>query len=179
MKLISTLASLALLVCFTSVLAQDDLVSAINLINQARQAKGVEPLTWNPDLAAYARFWANQMGAGMRPFGHAPPELRPQQGEGIYEHTSAQCDVAFGTPLQTAVKSWLSEEKLYNGQPIRDGNEQWLHWSQCMWSGSSHIGCARAYSISEAYKVFDVCRFLPEGNINHTKHGVALGDLSY
>ncbi|KAM5355898.1 hypothetical protein ACJ41O_002544 [Fusarium nematophilum] len=129
MKLIHlALASVALFVSSSTVYAQDDLVLAINMVNQARQAKGVGPLAWNPDLAAYAQFWANQMGSGMQPFSHAPPQFRPKQGENIYEHTSGQCDDAFDAPLQTAMKSWLSQEDLYTGQPIRDGKERWLHW---------------------------------------------------
>lgn len=106
----------------------DDLSLAINMVNQARQARGIPPFAWNPDLAAYAQFWANQMGAGMRPFGHAPPDLRPQQGETVYEHVSIQCDVAFNTPLQTAMYSWLAEAPSYNGQPVATGSEPWLHW---------------------------------------------------
>ena len=35
-----------------------------------------------------------------------------------------------------------------------------------MWSNTTQIGCARAYSISEAYKVYDVCRFYPQGNMS-------------
>ncbi|KAF4943634.1 hypothetical protein FSARC_14870 [Fusarium sarcochroum] len=105
------------------------------------------------------------MAAGAQPFSHAPPEFRPQQGKTIYEHTSGKCDAAFENPLQTAANAWLSQEKLYTGQPIRDGNEPWIHWSQCVWRDTTQIGCASAYSISEPYKVFDVCRFFPEGNI--------------
>ena len=113
-----------------SLAQSDDLSLAVNMINQARQAQGVGPLAWNPDLAAYAQFWANQMGAGIQPFGHAPPNLRPQQGETIYEHISTQCDVAFNTPLQTAMYTWLAEGSALNGQPptVTTGSEPWLHW---------------------------------------------------
>ncbi|RMJ19033.1 hypothetical protein CDV36_001287 [Fusarium kuroshium] len=165
MKFIPTLASLALFLFATLVSANDDLVLAINTINQARQAKGINPLGWSPDLAAYAQYWANQMGAGAQPFSHAPPELRPLQGENIFQQTATQCDAVHDTPLQNAVKAWLSQERLYTGQPISDGKEPWLHWSQCMWSQTTHIACARAYSVSEPCRVFDVCRFYPEGNI--------------
>ncbi|RSL57536.1 hypothetical protein CEP53_006454 [Fusarium sp. AF-6] len=165
MKFIPTLASLALFLFATLVSTNDDLVLAINTINQARQAKGINPLGWSPDLAAYAQYWANQMGAGAQPFSHAPPELRPLQGENIFQQTATQCDAVHDTPLQDAVKAWLSQERLYTGQPISDGKEPWLHWSQCMWSQTTHIACARAYSVSEPCRVFDVCRFYPEGNI--------------
>lgn len=164
MHIARVLTPLALCLAVSTVSA-DDRSLALDMINEARQAEGVAPLAWNPDLAAYAQFWANQMGAGVQPFGHAPVELRPQQGENIYEHQSGQCDVAFNTPLQTAVHEWLSQASLYDGQPLKTGQEHWLHWSQCMWSDTTQIGCARAYSISDPFKVFDVCRFLPQGNV--------------
>ncbi|KPM38958.1 hypothetical protein AK830_g7575 [Neonectria ditissima] len=147
------------------VVSADDRQLALDKINLARQAKGVPSLTWNPDLAAYAQFWANQMGSDAQPFAHAPLQYRPHQGETIYEHQSGHCDAAFDGPLQTAVHDWLLEGSIYDGQPIRTGQEPWLHWSQCMWSGTTQIGCARAYSISGPYKVYSVCRFLPEGNV--------------
>ncbi|KAL6403302.1 riboflavin aldehyde-forming enzyme [Ilyonectria robusta] len=127
MHIARVLAPLALCLAVSTVSA-DDRSLALDMINEARQAEGVAPLAWNPDLAAYAQFWANQMGAGVQPFGHAPVELRPQQGENIYEHQSGQCDVAFNTPLQTAVHEWLSQASLYDGQPLKTGQEHWLHW---------------------------------------------------
>lgn len=49
--------ALACLMLAGAALAQaDDLSLAINMVNQARQARGVAPLAWNPDLAAYAAF---------------------------------------------------------------------------------------------------------------------------
>ncbi|CAH0026608.1 unnamed protein product [Clonostachys rhizophaga] len=37
--------------------------------------------------------------------------------------------------------------------------------AQIMWASTTHIGCARTFGIAQPYKVFDVCRFYPEGNI--------------
>ncbi|KAF4989705.1 hypothetical protein FDECE_14620 [Fusarium decemcellulare] len=165
MKLTQVLVSMALFLPTSLASPNDDLVLAITMVNRVREAHGINPLAWSPDLAAYAQFWASQMGSGSQPFSHAPPELRPKQGENIFHHTSPQCDADYNNPLQTAVRAWLAQEKLYTGQPIRDGKEPWLHWSQCMWSKTTHIGCSRAYSISEPLKFFDVCRFFPEGNM--------------
>lgn len=106
----------------------DDLSLAFSMVNQARQTKGLQPLTWNPDLAAYAQYWANQMGAGLQPFSHAPPQLRPEQGENIYTHQSGQCDTAFDTPVQTGMYTWLAQESLYDGQPVTTGHEPWMHF---------------------------------------------------
>ncbi|KAL5090492.1 hypothetical protein Trisim1_004387 [Trichoderma cf. simile WF8] len=143
----------------------DDRALALSLINQARQAQGIQPLVWNTNLESYAQYWANIMAAGQQPFSHAQGTYRPQQGETLFEYQSTQCDSAYDNPLQTAAHTWLAQASLYNGMPITDGHEPWLHWSQCMWSTTIQIGCARAYSISEPYKTYDVCRFFPEGNI--------------
>ncbi|KAL2685400.1 hypothetical protein Neosp_006498 [[Neocosmospora] mangrovei] len=123
MKLIPTLASLTLILFAPLVSANDDLVLAINAINQA----------------PYAQYWANQMGAGAQPFSHAPPELRPLQGENIFQQTATQCDAVHDTPLQNAVKAWLSQERLYTGQPISDGKEPWLHWLHVVINNSCRL----------------------------------------
>ncbi|KAK0392683.1 hypothetical protein NLU13_2178 [Sarocladium strictum] len=164
MKLFHFLASVALY--SMGVFSQsDDAAKAVATINQARQAHGLQPLTWHPDLATYAQYWADRMGSGQEPFHHASGVLRPSQGETLYQEQSMQCDPAYDTPLQSAVKDWLGQAPLYTGQAISTGQEPWLHFSQCMWSQSTQIGCGRAFSISEPYKFFDVCRFFPEGNI--------------
>lgn len=127
-RLLLLFTSSALLASISTVRADDDAVLALGMINKARQAQGVSPLAWNSDLSAYAQYWANQMASGSQPFSHAPPDLRPKQGETIYEHVSTQDDGAYNNPLQTAVQAWLSQGGLWDGQPIRDGNEPWLHW---------------------------------------------------
>ncbi|KAL2212549.1 basic form of pathogenesis protein 1 [Sarocladium strictum] len=164
MKLAATLGCFALL-CTGGLSQSDDAIKAVAMINQARQARGLQPLAWHPDLATYAQFWADRMGSNQEPFHHASGQLRPSQGETLYQEQSTQCDPAYDTPLQSAVNDWLGQAPLYTGQPITTGQEPWLHFSQCMWSQTTHIGCGRAFSISEPYKFFDVCRFLPEGNI--------------
>lgn len=111
MKLSNALLPLSIIVQVPGTWA-DDLALAINMVNQARQSQGIPLLAWNPDLAAYAQFWANMMGAGQHNFSHAPPEYRPQQGETVYTHQSGQCDGAFDNPLQTAMWAWIAEGSL-------------------------------------------------------------------
>lgn len=106
----------------------DDMNKAIATLNQARQAKGVQPLAWDANLAAYAQFWANEMASGKAPFSHASGQYRPDQGENLYEEGAGQCDSTYDNPLQTAMRAWLSQERLYNNQPITTGHEPWLHW---------------------------------------------------
>jgi pathogenesis-related protein 1 len=106
----------------------DDLSYAISLINQARQAQGLQPLAWNSDLAAYASFWANQMATGSVGFEHASGRFRPDQGETLYERRSSECDFAYNNPLSTAVNTWLAEGAAWDGSPVSSGQESWLHW---------------------------------------------------
>lgn len=163
----------------------DDLVSAFNMINSARADKLVRPLSWSPDLAAYAQLWANLMASNQVPFQHAAGAYRPSQGEVLYVQEANGCHPSYDVPFQSAMRAWLGQAPLYDGKPITTGHEPWLHWcrwlcgcvwlyggrwlmfflAQCMWSESTEIGCARAYSISDAYKIFVVCRFTPEGNV--------------
>ncbi|KAG5993961.1 hypothetical protein E4U54_003230 [Claviceps lovelessii] len=106
----------------------DDASKAFAMVNQARQAKGIQPLTWDAGLVAYAQYWANEMASGRRAFGHAQGPDRPSQGENLFEESAGQCDAAYENPLQTGMHAWLSQEHLYTGQPITTGHEPWLHW---------------------------------------------------
>lgn len=127
MRLTASLGYFALL--WTGVLSQsDDAIKAVAMINQARQTKGLQPLAWHPDLATYAQFWAERMGSNQEPFHHASGQLRPSQGETLYQEQSTQCDPAYDTPLQSAVNDWLGQALLYTGQPITTGQEPWLHF---------------------------------------------------
>ncbi|KAK5990731.1 Pathogenesis-related protein 1B [Cladobotryum mycophilum] len=138
---------------------------SFDILNQARTDVGVQMLAWSPDLAAYAQYWANEMATDRQPFAHATGPYRPQQGETLYEQQSGQCHISYDTPLETAIRAWIGQAALYDGHPVTTGREPWLHWSQCVWSGSTQVGCASAYSISTPYTVYIVCRFFPEGNV--------------
>lgn len=122
--------TIILLFVSTAQAASDDLFNAFELVNLARQAKGIRPLSWDANLTAYAQFWANQMASGSQPFEHARGIYRPDQGENLYEQSAGQCDASYDRPLQTAVHVWLSQERLYAGQPVMTGHEPWLHWCE-------------------------------------------------
>lgn len=106
----------------------EDLSRAFATLNQARLHNGVKPLSWSPDLAAYAQLWANMMASGQVPFEHASGPYRPEQGEVLYVQQAGQCDASYDTPIQSAMHAWLAQETLYDGKPIKTGHEPWLHW---------------------------------------------------
>ncbi|EGX90663.1 SCP-like extracellular [Cordyceps militaris CM01] len=180
-KVTAAMAGLALTISAQT----DDLVAAFNMVNQARIERFVPPLSWNADLAAYSQLWANLLASNQVPFQHAAGAYRPSQGEVLYVQEASGCHPSYDAPFQSAMHAWLAQAPLYDNKPITTGHEPWLHWckfmleraegtksmlteknaAQCMWSQSMEIGCARAYSISDAYKVYVVCRFTPEGNV--------------
>lgn len=119
----------------TVVTAQsDDLVSAFNMVNAARAEKLVKPLSWNADLAAYAKLWANLIASGKVPFEHATGDFRPQQGEVLYVQEATGCHPTYDAPFQSGMHAWLAQAPLYNNQPITTGHEPWLHWCRSPWS---------------------------------------------
>ncbi|KAH6898628.1 hypothetical protein B0T10DRAFT_115694 [Thelonectria olida] len=105
------LSGLAILLAPLAVFA-DDASQALAMVNQARQVLRLQPLTWDSTLAAYAQYWANVIASNQQPFGHAPPQLRPLQGENIFQHAATQCDPNTDAPLQLANHEWLSEASL-------------------------------------------------------------------
>lgn len=113
----------------------NDITAAVGMINQARQARGIQPLLWHPDLASYAQLWADRMGSDQEPFHHASGAFRPGQGETLYQEQSTGCGAAYDRPFQSAVQDWLNQAVLYNGQPITTGQEKWLHFCErvCSW----------------------------------------------
>lgn len=133
-------ALLCLVVATLAANASEDLGYALGMVNEARDALGIQPLSWDTTLAAYAQYWADAMASGQQPFAHATGQLRPDQGENLYEGASGQCDAAYDNPVQTAMRAWLNQASLYNDQPITTGHEPWLHW--CM---SGRGGCARRH----------------------------------
>lgn len=123
-KITTLLASMA-----PAVTAQtDDLVAAFNMVNQARAGHLVKPLSWSPDLAAYAQLWANLMASGEVKFEHASGAYRPSQGEVLYVQEASGCHPSYENPFQSAMKAWLAQAPLYDDKPITTGHEPWLHW---------------------------------------------------
>lgn len=125
-KITALIASTAVAIAAQS----DDLVSAFNMVNAARSEHLVKPLSWSPDLAAYAQLWANQMASNQVPFEHAQGAYRPSQGEVLYVQTASGCHPSYEMPFQSAMHAWLGQAPLYDDKPITTGHEPWLHW--CM-----------------------------------------------
>jgi hypothetical protein len=129
--------------------------------NAERAAIGVPPLQWNPQLAADARVWADELATTGR-FEHSPDEPgQAPQGENLWAGTPR----AFSP--EAMVHLWASEKRDYRPGVFpnisRSGDlEQVGHYTQLIWRASRQVGCATAVGRDEE---FLVCRYSTAGNV--------------
>lgn len=130
--------------------------------NRERARVGVAPLRWHPGLAAAAASYGPTLSrlGGLR---HSPRSYRPGQRENLWMGTRGAY-----SPEQM-VGAWISEKAYYRpGLPFpnvsRTGN--WAdvaHYTQVVWSGTTHVGCAIYPS---AHWDYLICRYSPPGNVD-------------
>ena len=130
--------------------------------NRERARIGVAPLRWDPALAAAAASYGPTL-ARLGRLQHSPRAVRLGQLENLWMGTRG----AF-SPEQM-VGNWISERAYYRpGMPFpyvsRTGN--WAdvaHYTQVVWSGTTHVGCAIYPSARWDYLI---CRYSPPGNVD-------------
>lgn len=128
--------------------------------NAERARHGVAPLVWDARLAAAADRYAAELAATGR-WGHSDKATRPGQGENLWMGTRG----AF-SPEQM-VEGWLSERRYYRHGvfPHVSRTSNWAdvgHYSQIIWRGTTHVGCAIRSGRGNDYLV---CRYAPHGNV--------------
>ena len=145
---------LFVIVGFACISLADDSSFKDNILkrhNYYRQKHGVDALTWNEEVAAYARQWAETLASqnAMRHRG------QNRYGENIYYKSGGSFDA------DMPVDAWYAEVKDYNfnrqGFSYKTG-----HFTQVVWKGSTELGCGMARSSSGA--VYVVCNYSPPGN---------------
>lgn len=158
--------SLALLLCSPllvggTVTRSDFNARLLAAHNEVRNAVGVPPLRWNPQLAADARVWADELAATGR-FEHSPDEPNTEpQGENLWAGTPR----AFSP--ESMVGLWTAERADYRSGVFPDNSrsgdvERVGHYTQMIWRGTRQVGCATAIGKREE---FLVCRYSDAGNV--------------
>ncbi|XP_050210682.1 basic form of pathogenesis-related protein 1-like [Mercurialis annua] len=146
-----SLINLALILPSTGQNTPQDFLNAHNAARRAVGA-GLPAMSWDNNLAAYARNYANQ-----------------RINDCALEHSSGPYgeNIAWGRPdlLGTAaVKLWVDEKAFYNynANSCAPG-EQCGHYTQVVWRNSVRLGCARVKCTNGA-GTFITCNYDPPGN---------------
>ena len=128
--------------------------------NRERAALGIEPLSWDPRLAAASADYAQRLLPG-GPLQHSPPPTRPNQGENLWMGTHEAYQ------LEKMANGWAKEKRIFRrGRfPHVSTSGNWAdvaHYTQMIWRSSKRVGCA----LAEGNKWdFLVCRYFPAGNV--------------
>lgn len=127
--------------------------------NREREKLGVEPVRWDPALAASARQWADHL-ARTGGFEHAPEAGDSPQGENLWAGTKGHY------AIEAMVDGWAREKRFfrYGAFPHNSTTgrvEDVGHYTQLVWRQTQRVGCALAASEREDVLV---CRYSEAGN---------------
>ncbi|KAF7806615.1 pathogenesis-related protein PR-1-like [Senna tora] len=121
--------------------------------NAARSILRMRPLVWDPKLARYARWYANQ-----RRYDCALKHSNGPYGENIFWGSGS------GWTAAEAAVAWVGERKYYDhGSNTCAGGEQCGHYTQIVWKETRRVGCARVNCYG-GKGVFMTCNYDPPGN---------------
>jgi len=128
--------------------------------NRERNAIGVQPLQWSPELAAESKLWAQYL-ARTGKFEHSPDDPHDPEGENLWAGT-----VGYYQP-EAMVGLWIREKADFKPGVFpnnsRSGNiESVGHYTQLIWANTEEVGCALESGRSED---FLVCRYKRPGNV--------------
>lgn len=158
------MAVLALLLAAPSLIGATDLhgnfeARVLAAHNRERSGLGVEPLRWNPALAASARAWADHLAATGQ-FEHAPERDADPEGENLWAGTRGY----YG--LEAMVDGWVREKRFFRYGDFPHNSttgrvEDVGHYTQLVWRRTRQVGCALARGAQEDVLV---CRYSEAGN---------------
>ncbi|WP_162888016.1 CAP domain-containing protein [Sphingomonas mesophila] len=129
------------------------------LHNRERAAVGAPPLQWDPLLAeSAASYGPTLMSLGR--LVHSPRATRPGQRENL-----AMASTGYLSDQQLA-GMWVAEKHHFAPglfpHVSRTGNwEDVAHYTQMVWKGTTHVGCALYRGGGNDYLI---CRYSPPGN---------------
>ncbi|KAK4257656.1 hypothetical protein QN277_007218 [Acacia crassicarpa] len=121
--------------------------------NAARSLLRLRPLVWDPKLASYARWYANQRRSDC-----ALRHSNGPYGENIFWGSGTGW-----SPAQAAA-DWVSEKKYYNyGANSCAAGQMCGHYTQVVWKNTRRVGCAKI-NCNGGKGVFMTCNYDPPGN---------------
>lgn len=129
--------------------------------NRERDAHGIAPLAWDPQLAAEARVWSETLAAAGA-FEHDEQEGEDDpQGENLWAGTRGAWSP------EEMVDGWIEEKKFFRPGRFPDNSttgdyEDIGHYTQLMWRDTDRVGCALAEGAEEEVLV---CRYRTAGNV--------------
>ena len=128
--------------------------------NAERQSLGLRPMRWDPQLAAAASAYADEMAATGE-WGHSDDEDRPDQGENLWMGTRG----AF--TAEEMVGDWIAEKRVFRAGvfPNVSATGRWEdvgHYTQIVWADTDRVGCGLSSSQDDDYLV---CRYAHAGNV--------------
>ncbi|KAJ1287630.1 hypothetical protein BS78_02G025200 [Paspalum vaginatum] len=149
------LVSIVVAVVMPPCAAQDSAQDYVDLHNAARADVGVDPVSWDDTVAAYAANYAAE-GQGICAHQHSGG----QYGENLYWGSSASASAS------AAVDYWVAESEYYDHDTnsCRSGQEC-RHYTQVVWSSTTSIGCA-SVDCNNNSEVVIICSYNPPGNID-------------
>lgn len=130
--------------------------------NEVRASKGLDPLTWNGDLAALAQGWAEQCVDENEPIGLIDnnPDRNDGFGGPVGENIFGGTDAATGP---AAVEYWASQEVNYDYETDQcDGSCG--AYTQVVWDTTTRVGCGVHDCPELGFGYSIVCNYTPAGN---------------
>ena len=96
-----------------------DQQSGLNVQNNGRKQKGLQPLKWDDHLAQEAQKWATNLAKNIGHMQHSTGEQRPNQGENLFWAMSSPGP--YKDPYAHAAQAWMNEAAKYHGEKIGEG----------------------------------------------------------
>jgi pathogenesis-related protein 1 len=139
-----------------------DLVGTTAAHNEVRAAHGVDPLSWDPALAAIALAWAERCVDQEDPAGLIDHNPGRSDGYGAYvgENVYGSGGAASGAG---AVRTWASEESVYDYEANSCAGVCG-HYTQIVWADTTKVGCGLHLCDGLTYGNTIVCDYAPGGN---------------
>ena len=146
------------LICFIGILAlvhpshaQNSQQDYLDVHNAARADVGVEPMTWDDNVAAYARDYASQRSG----------DCNMVHSNGPYGENLAMGSGDF--TATDAANLWVGEKSNYDYNSNSCVGGECGHYTQVVWRNSVSLGCARVQCNNGWW--FVSCNYSPQGNI--------------